>query len=131
MLMVQVGGHMTPDKQQAEEPRWEYCELWLDGVAAHDTLGRGKVSYSYECYVIYSGHDGNGKTQSLAELGNVLPYHPWRRAMGLLGGAGWELVSVQHSSPGNLRTQNKVAFFKRRVIQGRRVDEPRLVLRRY
>jgi hypothetical protein len=117
--------------EEVMEAKWEYCELWLDGVAAHDTAARGQVSYSYECYIVYSGHDGTGKTQIVSELGRVLPYHPWRRALGLLGGAGWELVSVQHSTPGNLRTQNKVAFFKRRVKPGRKLDEPKFMIGRY
>jgi hypothetical protein len=118
-------------EQQPDDTRWEYCELWLDGVAAHDSAGTGQVSYSYECYIIFSGHDGGGKTQVVSELGKVLSFHPWRRAMGLLGGAGWELVTVQHGSPGNLRNQNKVAFFKRRVVAGRKVDEPKFVIGRY
>ena len=55
----------------------------------------------------------------------------------MLGGAGWELVSVQHGVRGggydwerisSLIWTNRVAYLKRAVIPNRPVDEPQLVL---
>jgi len=81
--------------------------------------------------------------QDLADKDKLLPYDPFAKAMGLLGGVGWELVSVQDgkvaiSQSGEsarfaerwetLSWRNKVAYFKRRVVAGRAVDEPKLVL---
>lgn len=66
----------------------------------------------------------------------LLGYRAWEKALGLLGGAGWELVSVQHGNRFNENTWqdnglidgDKVAYLKRLVVSGRGVDEPQLNL---
>jgi len=64
-------------------------------------------------------------------------YHPWERAIAVLGEGGWELVSVQHANSagdmgggGEIDQTNAVAYFKRPVKPGRPINgaKPRLAL---
>ena len=79
----------------------------------------------------YIGADGNLKTCPIPK-DERLSVHAWGRALGLLGGAGWELVSIQHGNrPSELDSNslvpgNIIAYLKRTVVSGRAVDEPKL-----
>lgn len=68
-------------------------------------------------------------------------FDPWATAMARLGSAGWELVTVQHAAAlvhpamgygrettGVLSEASVVAYLKRPVVDGRKVDQPKLVL---
>ncbi len=112
------------------EQAWEYCELCLRGREEHKR-GRDLLGISYNCWIDFMGPDGNVKRYILAEVGRdrILPFNPWRKALGLLGGMGWEVVSVQHGNRGRgqsdtLAWHNRVAHLKRVVVPGRAVDEP-------
>ena len=112
------------------EVQWEYCELVLGVWKYH----RKQKMWSYNCWIWYIGSTGETIFRQLAEKGHPLPFNPWRKALALLGAAGWELVSVQHGLGGSaylpygLSPENRVAYLKRRVKPGRRVDEPELIL---
>jgi hypothetical protein len=114
------------------EQQWEYCELGL-GVLRKD---KKKKAWVYDCYIRYYSPTGQAIHRKLATLDNALPCNPFAKAMGLLGGAGWELVSVQHGNKSTggyldeyaLIGDNRVAYFKRPAIAGRAVDEPELTL---
>jgi hypothetical protein len=63
-------------------------------------------------------------------------FNPFERAAAWLGIYGWEMVSIQHGNcyGGNhardsngLMFVNKVAYFKRPRIDGREIDEPKLI----
>ncbi len=111
---------------------WEYCQLWL----IESREDKNKQGWNYNCGIQYN----SGATQisrQLATLDSILTYGAFGKAMGLLGAAGWELVSVQHGNKygGQIPYQqhgliwdNRVAYFKRPVVPGRAVDEPKLVL---
>ncbi len=119
-----------------DHPQWEFCQLRLVGSA----LAQGQeMRHTLDvCYL-----DGTGvQTQALARIGHpgeegrVWPYAPFNAALGLLGAAGWELVTVQHgiiaptiaSHAGDLRIDNVIAYLKRPVVAGRAVDQPALQL---
>jgi len=112
------------------EQQWEYCEL---SISSWKT---SKPNWSYACHVRYYSHTGEDLYRTLAEIGKPIPYDPFVKAMGLLGGMGWELVTVQHGEYAggmsadnySIRYDNRTAYFKRRVMQGRRANEPILRL---
>ena len=58
------------------------------------------------------------------------PDSPWERAIAHLGRAGWELIVVQHANSagdmgggGMIDHSNAVAYFKRRIEDGRAIDD--------
>ena len=127
-----------------EEQRWEYCELGLVEWTTKEKKSRANVfaplqketTRAYECYLRYYIPVGGEIRRSLGELGTPLQLNPFVEAMGLLGSNGWELVSVQHGNrygggpmPGfdnGIMWDNRVAYFKRPIVPGRAVDEPKL-----
>lgn len=131
----------TQQTQQTQQ--WEYCELRLYSSKSHVTKGRhAKQRWSYECKLRYYAPQGQMIRVPLSTLEEPIDFHPFGRAIGLLGARGWELVSTQYGSavgpdldaPGSMREggyirwDNRVAFFKRPVVEGRAVDEPKLQL---
>jgi hypothetical protein len=122
--------------------KWEYCELGLSNSKKHGGgLFGGPERWSYDCWANFCGPDGHIKHYQLADIELPLPFNPWRKALALLGAAGWELVSVQLGnlamSLGHLGHEykwdtlswsNKIAYLKRPVMSGRPVDEPLLSL---
>ena len=116
------------------QEQWEYCELGMSTSKEND---RKNHLWGYDVWINYLASDGRSIFQQLSALGDKLSFNPWRRALGLLGGAGWELVNVQHGNASTgtainwqntLIWDNRVAYLKRRVLPGRAVDEPKLVL---
>ena len=120
------------------EQNWEYCELWLENWKSYGGgLFGGQVSYGYDCSIRYYAIDGDEIRIKLAEIQNGISYNPFTKATAILGANGWELVSIQlgnrHGEQGSvtnfsLMWGNRVAFFKRPIVEGRKVDEPKLVL---
>lgn len=121
-------------------PKWESCELALTGRKKH-TVTKGiiftseETAWSYECYIRYFSSTGQVIFRWLAKIDQTLGYNPFNRAMGLPGGYGWELVSVQLGNDPRIDEDqtnealilyNRVAFFKRPVVAGRAVDQPAL-----
>lgn len=98
------------------EEKWEYCELSLVGSNALIIYyAAGAKMIHYEVY----GDSPKSKTD-----------YPFGKAAALLGAASWELVSVQFKDyenvGGSLRAGSKTAFFKRRAVEDRRVNELKL-----
>jgi len=97
----------------------------------------GQEGWGYNCSIYYYSPTGNVIKQRLATISEVKSYNPFDKSIALLGAAGWELVSVQHANmqpnyPANqsayLSGEYIVAYFKRPVVAGRPVDEPKLVV---
>jgi hypothetical protein len=110
------------------EQQWEYCELFLGKITE-----KKKKGFLCDCYLRYNSPTGQSTLVLLATLKEAVTYNPFTRAMGLLGGAGWELVSVQYGNKSGweinddaLIKSNRAAYFKRPVMTGRAVDEPKL-----
>ncbi len=106
------------------EQNWEYCELRLDSFVQRGTLlfpGKGD---DYDCSIRYYALDGMHIKIDLSNSGKPLLYNPFSRAMAFLGANGWELVSVQSNDA--LHFGRKVAFLKRPIVTGRKVNEPEL-----
>ena len=96
--------------------KWEYCELSLVGSNAliiYYTAAAKMIHY--EVY----GDSPKSKTD-----------YTFGKAAALLGEAGWEMVSVQfkdyENAGGALRAGAKTAFFKRRAMEGRPINELKL-----
>lgn len=111
------------------EQRWEYCTLRIDGR----THNEKDDSYQYGLEIRYFG----SKILTLSSLDgrSWKEYNPWSKAMALLGEYGWEMISVQHLQLENvergsdrLRPYEAVAYFKRPMLAGRNIDQPKLEL---
>lgn len=107
--------------------RWEHCELALYQTKEK----RGKWYYSL--LLSYLG-EGNITHKWLARIEGdkavPFPYNAFFRAVAYLGMAEWEMVSVQYGLTGThghmdgIHWNQKVAYFKRKVKEGRKTDEP-------
>lgn len=117
-------------------PQWEFCQVRLVGSALAQEQ---EMRHTLDVFYL----DGTGvQARALARIGHpgeegrVWAYSPFSAALGLLGAAGWELVTVQHgaiaptipSHAGDLRADNIIAYLKRPVVAGRAVDQPTLIL---
>ena len=119
-----------------DQPQWEFCQLRLVASALVKDQGM-----RHTLDVFYIGGAGV-QARSLSRIGHpgeegpVWTYNPFQAALGLLGAAGWELVTVQHgviaptvpSHAGDLRADNVTAYLKRPVVAGRPADQPTLQL---
>jgi hypothetical protein len=114
--------------------QWKYCQLWLTDSKHQVTGGVIKKEqhfWSYDCQIRYYFPYGDQIFHKMANLDRSLPFEPFVKAMGLLGAAGWELVSIQHRidttiTAGWMRWNNCVAYFKRPSLPGRAVNDPKL-----
>ncbi|MDQ3705105.1 MAG: hypothetical protein M3437_07760 [Chloroflexota bacterium] len=112
--------------------QWEYCRLDYDG--SKEDRGGSK----YDVWIVYLYHEERYRQlASTGRNGRIFAYNPFYSAMGYLGTFGWELITVQHgvggagyggSGGGGVRWDNVVAYFRRPIKPGRRIDEPPLVL---
>ncbi len=117
------------------DQQWQYCELALDDYKFHEGgFFKGKGGYGYSCYVRYCGANGDIKEQ-LSDLKTITEIDLFGKALGRLGALGWELVSIQHSPGGGgngdsiyMSFSIRVAYFKRPVVAGRAVNEPKLIV---
>jgi hypothetical protein len=123
------------------EQQWEYCQLSSSESKGHakGLFGGGKEGASYSCSVNFFSPNG-GIFYKLSDIETIMAFNPFEKALSLLGINGWELVSIQfgnyidpnatvtYNRSGVIRWDNKVAYLKRPVLQGRKVDEPKLVL---
>jgi hypothetical protein len=129
--------------------QWEHCQLVLLGVTIPQRPAAGPddpsdpVETHYHVQVVYMGPDGTYVERRLATLDQTLDDNPFYRVIGLLGGAGWELVSMEARHDyawtddlgkvvvpyhAGWRPVSRTAYFKRPVVAGRGVDEPQLTL---
>jgi hypothetical protein len=145
------------DREQAQRsatagrhPEWEYCQLFsvtLEMPAGTTALAAapGQVARAetrYYLRVLYMGPDGRVVERELAAFDQSLATNPFYPVMGLLGGAGWELVALAGGRDSwsdeegrevlpyrvGWRPSSRTAYLKRQVRAGRPVEEPRLTL---
>lgn len=154
---------------EPELPQWEYCQLVFVGARiptarlpgphvmtpaesrtqpgptpSHTpTIHAVPTAGHYHLQLVYAGPDGTVTDRQLATFEQEHQHNPFYEAIGLLGGAGWELVAMEPSRDfawsvddrevvpyaAGLRPVSRVAHFKRRVQPGRRADEPAIELR--
>lgn len=124
------------------DQQWEYARLYLYGAKERGAgLLGGQKGWSYDCEIVYFSPGGGVFPRTLGNRDQIQAQNPFYIAMGRLGSAHWELVSVQHANGDNVRTwysegwgtgtimwNQVVAYFKRPVIAGRAVDEPKIEL---
>jgi hypothetical protein len=105
-----------------EEKSWEYCELRLDNILERGGMLLPGEGTGYDCSIRYYTLDGHLYTE-LSNADKGISYNPFSRAMAILGANGWELVSI-HIGDYDDSWGHKVAFLKRLIISGRKVNEP-------
>ena len=119
--------------------QWEYCQLWLNNAEEVTPGFRDKWTggMGYSCHICYCSSAGQEIRHALSWVKAKPPigFNPFLKTMALLGIFGWELISVQHGNASHatgvsqpLMDSDMVAYFKRPVVPGRAVDEPKLVL---
>lgn len=103
-----------------DHPQWEYCQLNLYGVDSPEVfyLQIKYMGASHGTHVLSQGGRGAKKWD----------FNPFLMAMGRLGLAGWEMISVHHTADAAKFGTLGIAYFKRPVVTGRRVDAPALTL---
>lgn len=110
--------------------QWEYCILYMFGKTLK------KSGWYCDLELSYCGYSANSLSLSSMRGKNSKPwrYDPWDMAICLLGENGWELISIQHGAINawNIKSLislfNAYAYFKRPVIPGRSIYEPKLEL---
>jgi hypothetical protein len=102
---------------------WEYCRLYVRD-SYHDFH---ENIYSFDVQIWFVGSQGDVVEQQIATMAQAFPFDLWLKVVGLLGGCGWELVTIKigaisehHDS---LLLNNQVAYFKRPIISGRPIDD--------
>ncbi len=79
------------------EQKWKYCQLfWYWSEMKSGLLKDDPDFYKYSAAIGYYFSDGRYSSRNLADPSDYLKYNPVAKALGLLGGARWELVSIQH-----------------------------------
>jgi CheY-like chemotaxis protein len=113
--------------------QWEYCQL----IAAGRSEVKGETYYSVD--LIFMG--GTITSRRIASIDGpaAAPWtsNPWKQAIGMLGLAGWEMVSIQHGDYAGRAAENStlswntiVAYFRRPVLPNRPITEPKISLTR-
>lgn len=111
--------------------QWAYAILSLTDRQAHDVDPEtgATAGWSYQCDLTTTTPTGATEKQPVARIEQILDHDPFERMLGILGGAGWELVSIQHgiapfghvlsrSYGGNLVWNSRVAYLKRPYLPG-------------
>lgn len=113
--------------------QWEYCQL----IAAGRGELRGETYYSVD--LVYMGSTLTSRRIASREGPAAAPWatNPWKQAIGMLGLAGWEMVTIQHgdyagrAAEGSTLSWNTVvAYFRRPVLPERPITEPKISLTR-
>jgi hypothetical protein len=101
------------------EQTWEYCQLYLtrSEVKPKDMFRSNEELVKYDTWIRYHFPDGWYYISNLSNQKEYLTFNLFSKAVGLLGGAGWELVSIQHCidttiTAGWVRWSNCVAYFQ-------------------
>jgi len=108
---------------------WEYCRLQLDAGAYSKSQAVKQYPYYIRVQMEYFGATEPVSTSHMEDSDQMeRPNTVWGRSLGLLGAAGWELVSVNLGKVKDNTLVDATAYFKRPVEAGRRTDEPRIKL---
>ncbi len=109
----------------ASDIQWEYCRVQVDSGMYKQTVGR--YPYFVRVSIDYYGED-TPPTENFGEDTDQMdrPNKVWGRVVGLLGLANWEMVNVYLGTAKDLSLINVMAYFKRPVQPGRKVNEPKV-----
>ncbi len=109
--------------------QWEYCRIQLDSGSYGQKQTIGRYPYFVRVTLDYYGADYVG-TEVFGEDTDQIerPNKMWGQILGLMGMANWELVNVFTGPTKDLALVNVMAYMKRPVQPGRRVNEPKIVL---
>jgi hypothetical protein len=106
---------------------FEYCRLVLDSGRYGNSQGR--YPYFVRVTVDYYGAQETPSYVFSQDTDKMEgPDKTWGRMLGLLGTAGWEMVSVTIGKAKDLSILEAMAYFKRPMQEGRAVDQPKVSL---
>lgn len=123
-----------------EKTLWEYCQIYSDAFRKSEQKFVGGIRLldpQYTLKITYIATTGEVNEETLVKEESGFTQNPFHIALGLLAGAGWELMSVQH---GNLEggtfqylhdvliPENAIAWLKRPALPGRPVNSPEISL---
>lgn len=107
------------------ESQFEFAELWLRDFKTGTNKDKTPYFSSDLSLRYHSKHIRDTKKVDLCTMKDRVPANPWSTAMSELGAAGWELVTVHSGmTNGAIKSENRVAYFKRSAIPGRSADTP-------
>ena len=75
------------------QPCWEYCQLYFRIVTTISTK-----THTYTVLIWFMSSHGDVIEREIATSEQSFPFDPWLKAIGLLGGSSWELVTVKVGS---------------------------------
>jgi hypothetical protein len=113
---------MIKENPMEENPCWEYCRLYCQdsyyNVHEH--------TYTYDVKIWFMGRHGDVIEREISNTEQSFAFDPWLKAICVLGGCSWELVTVKIGSTSNrhdsLLLDNQIAYFKRLVVPGSPID---------
>lgn len=109
--------------------QWEYCRVQLDSGSYGQRQALGRLPYFVRITVDYYGTDVPPPTAFGEDTDQIeRPNKLWGQVLGLLGMANWEMINLFTGPTKDLALVNMMAYFKRPVQPGRKVNEPRLTL---
>ncbi len=109
--------------------QWEYCRVQLDSGSYGQKQTIGRLPYFVRITIDYYGADVVPPTAIGEDTDQIeRPNRLWGQVLGLLGLANWEMVNLYTGPVKDLALVNVMAYFKRPVIAGRRVNEPRIAV---
>jgi hypothetical protein len=119
----------TEEEAAMANVQWEYCRVQLDSGSYGQRQALGRLPYFARITVDYYGTDVPPPTVFGEDTDQIeRPNKLWGQVLGLLGMANWEMINLFTGPTKDLALVNMMAYFKRPVQPGRRVNEPRLTL---
>ena len=122
------------------DKKWEYCVLeWLRfnvEPVAREANGEAKDAKE-QTIALFGIRYANAQGKTTNEVLHTITTKnvndksktaSFIQIMGLLGGGGWELININQEPDRMERCTISSAYFKRVVIAGRNVDEPKIEL---
>jgi hypothetical protein len=109
--------------------QWEYCRLQLDSGMYSQSQTAKRYPYYIRIQIEYFSA-GEPISNSFSRDTDKMdePNRVWGQAIGLLGAAGWEMLSINLGKIRDMTLLDATAYFKRPIEAGRRVDEPKVKL---
>lgn len=107
--------------------QWEYCRVQLDSGMYSQKQTVTRYPYFIRVTIDYYGGEVPPPQTFSEDTDQVdRPNRIWGQVLGALGLANWEMVNINLGTARDLSLVNIMAYFKRPVQEGRKVNEPRV-----
>jgi hypothetical protein len=116
---------LEEEDEDMRDVKWEYCRMVLDSGRYPQQQNLGRYPYFVRVTIEYYG-TADPINRKFSEDTDEMegPERTWGRLLGLLGAAGWELINFNLGRAKDQGLFEAMAYFKRPVQEGRKVDEP-------